>query len=391
MNRVAAIVVCMMAIGVAHGAPADSVAVAYDNDNVVANRLAGKWELDRTLSSRLQKTDRGIDALEFSVDEKAVAKIPDDYKKLFQGKSTYLAGMMGLRGKQYPFILIELHGNPHLVWFQERGGEWVKLFIAVAEDRNNDLMFLGGNFSNQPFCAFHREGQKPVAAPAAPAVEVAVKTPAPAPAKNGTGSDLPIGPAVEPPAPAPTSKPVEAAENWRLERAALKLIAGKHNQQVGNGQVTFAPALGKRLVQVQCRITPLENDPQAMERLRKRRNLDSDVQIGGATTSGKYRLFDMARLVLVGADGRKFPARWNIGPGAAMTVLTKSGQGIFGHDPVGWHGSFRNDEGLYVGLVEVGQTVAASFVFEVSVTAEPEALSLQIENSKSVPVKIAVE
>jgi hypothetical protein len=381
---------CLASVAAARGSPGDANGVAYDNDNVVANRLPGKWELDRTLSSRLQKTGRGIDALEFTADDKAVRLIPNEYKRLFQGKSTYLAGMMTLRDEQYPYILIELHGGPHLVWFQHRGGEWVKLFVAAAEQRDNDLMFLGGNFSNQPFCAFRRAGQKPVAVAPAPS-EDAARPPAPSPARDGTGSDLPIGPAVEPPTPAPATKPADAAEHWRLERASLKLLAGKHTQPVGNGQVTVAPGLGKRLVQVECRLTALDSDPQAIERIRRRRNLDSMVQIGGATTSGKYRMFDMSRLVLVGADGRKFPARWNVAPGAAMTVLTKSGQGIFGHDPVGWHGSFRNDEGLYVGLVEVGQTVAASFVFEVSVTAEPDAMSIQVEAGKPVPVKITVE
>ena len=370
-------------------AAADEIAVAHDNDNVVANRLPGKWEVDRGLSARLQKDDRGIEALEFVPDDRVAKLIPDDYRRLLQGKTTYLAGMMGLRGKRYPFILIELHGNPHLVWFQDRGGEWVKLFIAAAEDRNSDLLFIGGNFSDQPFCAFRRAGQKPVGA-GAPGCSRSPAAPA-APPKNGAVSDLPVGPAVDPPGTREPNVPADPPAAWRLERASLQVIKGRYTQQVGNGQVTVAPALGKRLVLVRCRMTPLEADAQAVERLRRRRNLDAIVQIGGTTASGKYRLFDMARIHLLSPEGRRYPARWNVAPGAGMTVLTKSGQGIFGHDPLGWHGSYRNDEGLHVGLVDVGQTVAAGFIFEVSVIAEPDSLSIQLENSKPLPVKLTVD
>ena len=70
--------------------------------------------------------------------------------------------MMTLRDKEHVFVLIEHRGNPHLVWFREAGGdplgdaESFNVMLAPAKDTANDLLFIGGDFNNQPFSAYKR-------------------------------------------------------------------------------------------------------------------------------------------------------------------------------------------------------------------------------------------
>ncbi len=69
-------------------------------------------------------------------------------------------------GKDYPFILIELFGNPHIVYFREREGdpmgdtESFNVMPASAKDKPNDLLFIGGDFSREPFAAYERKQRR---------------------------------------------------------------------------------------------------------------------------------------------------------------------------------------------------------------------------------------
>jgi hypothetical protein len=62
----------------------------------------------------------------------------------------------------HAFILIEMKGNPHVVYFRERDGdplgdaESFNVMLAVAKDKPSDLLFIGGDFNNQPFTAYER-------------------------------------------------------------------------------------------------------------------------------------------------------------------------------------------------------------------------------------------
>ena len=64
--------------------------------------------------------------------------------------------------KNYPFILTEFFGNPYLIYFRSKGNdpmgdtESFNLILAPAADPRNDLLFIGGDFNNQPFRAFMR-------------------------------------------------------------------------------------------------------------------------------------------------------------------------------------------------------------------------------------------
>ena len=73
---------------------------------------------------------------------------------------------MTLQGKENPFIVTTHHGNPHILfWLEQDGnpfgnGESFNVMLTVAKDKKNDLLFIGGDFNNQPFLAFQRSDSK---------------------------------------------------------------------------------------------------------------------------------------------------------------------------------------------------------------------------------------
>ena len=74
----------------------------------------------------------------------------------------YLAGHLELNGKKCPFVVTHVRGNPHVMFWLERdgdpfgNGESFNVMLAVAENKQDDLLFVGGDFNNQPFSAFER-------------------------------------------------------------------------------------------------------------------------------------------------------------------------------------------------------------------------------------------
>lgn len=143
--------------------------VTKDKENVVASRLAGKWKAHLSLTQRLTGSsppagaESPVGSMSFASDDSIAGKIPAMYEEFFMDKTIYMAGTMNYRGKDYPFILIEHKGNPHIAWFRERDGnpmgdaESFNVMLTVAKDTKNDLLFIGGDFNNQPFTAFERE------------------------------------------------------------------------------------------------------------------------------------------------------------------------------------------------------------------------------------------
>ncbi|MBM4073184.1 MAG: hypothetical protein FJ271_30315 [Planctomycetes bacterium] len=144
------------------------IKVEPDKENVVASRLVGDWLLDAALTGRLArnaKVPAEAALVSFKSDPAVAAKLPAKYEKFLANRRVYLAGLMTLKGqksRQHPFILIEHRGNPHIVWFRERDGdplgdaESFNVMLAVARERQDDLLFIGGDFNNQPFRAFTR-------------------------------------------------------------------------------------------------------------------------------------------------------------------------------------------------------------------------------------------
>jgi hypothetical protein len=136
--------------------------VKTEKENLVGSRLIGKWKTHVSLSERLQGNASREETVAFVEDKTVAVKVPDVYAKVLKQKPVYLAGMMTRNGKAYPFILTEYNGNPHLFYFREKNGdpmgdgESFNLVIAPAKDKEKDLLFIGGDFNNQPFSAFER-------------------------------------------------------------------------------------------------------------------------------------------------------------------------------------------------------------------------------------------
>jgi len=146
-------------------ATADELKVEPDKENVVASRLEGNWQLHESLSQRLTgKPQTRTSKLSFKSDPSVAGKIPDKFAKFFtkQNMKIYLAGHVELDGKNCPFVVTHIRGNPHVMFWLERdgdpfgNGESFNVMLAVADDTQNDLLFVGGDFNNQPFSAFER-------------------------------------------------------------------------------------------------------------------------------------------------------------------------------------------------------------------------------------------
>lgn len=145
--------------------------VKGDKENVVASRLVGKWVLHAGLTERLtgKKAPKGKWGYEFSPEPAVAGTIPETYAKLLKDKPIYLAGKMKRVGagqvKEHPFLLTTHRGNPRVFYFvptrEEPAGhaESLNVMLAVAEDKAKDLLFVGGDFNNQPFFAFERASE----------------------------------------------------------------------------------------------------------------------------------------------------------------------------------------------------------------------------------------
>jgi hypothetical protein len=114
---------CMTAVLVAMAATLAyaGVEVKPDKDNVVASKLEGEWSPDEAVNQRLGVKAQG--KMVFKSDPAVAAKVPEKYDKFLKGKQVYLAGVMTKGEADFPFVLIEHKGNPHLVYFRAQGGD----------------------------------------------------------------------------------------------------------------------------------------------------------------------------------------------------------------------------------------------------------------------------
>jgi hypothetical protein len=146
--------------------------VETSEENVVANRLEGDWQFHVPLTKRLlgnqyrQVIGSTPPYITFKSDESIVENIPAKYEDDLKNTTVYMAGIMTVQGEDYPFILIEFSGNPHIVFFAERNGdpmgdgESFIVMLAAATHDANDLLFIRGGHSDEPFAAYERGRQK---------------------------------------------------------------------------------------------------------------------------------------------------------------------------------------------------------------------------------------
>lgn len=144
---------------------AAELTIEKDPENVVASRLEGNWTAEANLTKRLTGRERALASkLSFQSDPSVLTKVPEKHAEAFAERSLtiYMAGTMKFADKECPFAVTSIHGNPHLLmWFPRNGDpfgnlESMNLMLTVAEKKQNDLLFTGGDFNNQPFSAYQR-------------------------------------------------------------------------------------------------------------------------------------------------------------------------------------------------------------------------------------------
>jgi len=162
-SMLALIVLPVLAAGLAAG----GFKVVPNKENVVSSRLEGSWVADTELYERLKGSPPGKNAkpIEVRSAPEVAEKIPDKYGEFLKGRPLYMAGYLKWGDSESPFILSDLNGNPHMFTFRERDGdpmgdaESMNVMLAPAKDTKNDVLFLGGDFNNEPFRAYRRAEQ----------------------------------------------------------------------------------------------------------------------------------------------------------------------------------------------------------------------------------------
>jgi hypothetical protein len=171
MNACHRLLLAAIVLGTAcQTALADGAKVEPDKENVVASRLEGTWRPHAALTERLtgRKVIAGGESpfgqLVFKSDPSLAEQLPEKFVKALAERKAriYMAGTMRFKEKKLPFYLINISGNPHVLFFLERdgdrfgNGESFNVALAPAKETKNDLLFIGGDFNNEPFKAFER-------------------------------------------------------------------------------------------------------------------------------------------------------------------------------------------------------------------------------------------
>merc|ERR1711874_783845 len=139
--------------------------------NVVSTQLAGNWTLDIELTGRIWPSvlddlpDQDF-IMMFEDLPEVLEILPEEDCAWFAELPIYMAGMYNYNfangGKRTwhasPFVLTDLDGNPHIVywWKEMTDTESFNVMMARAEDHGKDLLLMGGDFNNQPFPAWSR-------------------------------------------------------------------------------------------------------------------------------------------------------------------------------------------------------------------------------------------
>ncbi len=145
----------------------DSILVISNEQekNIVALHMEGEWSYEVMDEEKPYET-----GIIFQKDTTILTLIPKKYYDFLVKNPIYAAGYMiisskkddKMEEKKVPFLLTTLFGNPHIVWFRERGGdplgdaESFNVFIPSTGEKENDIMYLGGDMPHEPFRPFKR-------------------------------------------------------------------------------------------------------------------------------------------------------------------------------------------------------------------------------------------
>ena len=143
-----------------------------NKENVVASRLEGTWRLVNSRVNGYTAKSKQTRDLTFTFDASAIPQRV--FKKLGRKipikMTVYAVGRVKgvLSGSEHPFFLSTIHGSPRIFWFRERNGdafgdlESMNVMLARGSKKENDLLFRGGDFNNQPFAAYERVATSPL-------------------------------------------------------------------------------------------------------------------------------------------------------------------------------------------------------------------------------------
>jgi hypothetical protein len=140
-------------------------------DNIIANLMEGSWVPD---TDAMGDEEPWIEELRFELDPTAIPQAVMDALSERVGPEVlpvYAIGNMtivqGAETHHFPFMLTVLHGNPHVVFFQERDGdpfgdtESFNLMAWRTHDDElagpDDRLFLGGDFNNSAMQPLRRK------------------------------------------------------------------------------------------------------------------------------------------------------------------------------------------------------------------------------------------
>ncbi len=129
--------------------------------------LQGDWSVEADITNRLRQTPdrKRTGLLSFRSDPEVAKSVPAKYDEFLAEKHVFMAGYLQRKNERHPFILIEHRGNPFVVYFGERDGnpmgnaESFNVMLAPGENKEDDLLFIGGDFNNQAFDAYERAGR----------------------------------------------------------------------------------------------------------------------------------------------------------------------------------------------------------------------------------------
>jgi hypothetical protein len=137
--------------------------VDYTDDNPAARYLTGVWGPDAALDLRLGRTNSPWKKVEFERNDRIVVLIPDKYAIPLHRFRIFLAGWMRFEDRSCPFVLISYQGNPTIMYFiEEQKGVFsdarsIRVFLAPAVDRKQDILYLSTGKENDTLHAFKRQ------------------------------------------------------------------------------------------------------------------------------------------------------------------------------------------------------------------------------------------
>jgi len=138
--------------------------------NVVSRHLLGSWTLDKDLTNRTRPsyiesipTDKDI-IWTFDNNTEVLDNIPNSICRKITGPMLpiYLAGSYSLNTRDPmltgAYILTVYNGNPLLMIGRTIAtiSDTNNVMMARAEDRSEDMLMIGGDWSHEPFTVFKR-------------------------------------------------------------------------------------------------------------------------------------------------------------------------------------------------------------------------------------------